>query len=112
MAKKICVSETGGKYLGVFEDSEPQEAYIEVGVMPEHGFDIWDYGLNEWIPYVEPYDVKRKQEYPPTGDQTIQLWNWAMANGLVPDTSPGRDLDTPEGMVGEIEIIKATYPEP
>ena len=60
---------------------------------------------------VMSYSKKRAIAYPKLGDQMDQLWKWASANGLVPDSSVGRDLDTPEGMGGEIQTVKKKYPK-
>ena len=59
-------------------------------------------------------DVRRARrgDYPAAGDQLDQLWKWAMAAGLVADTGPGRDLNTPEGMAGEILDVKSRHPKP
>lgn len=58
------------------------------------------------------YKAARRAEYPSPGDQLDQLWKWAIAGGLMPDTSAARDINTPQGMAGEIEAVKARHPKP
>jgi len=63
------------------------------------------------VPYVPNYAELRRRAYANLGDQLDTIWKWMEAEGLVPDTSESRDLNTAAGMLGEVKLVKAAYPK-
>jgi hypothetical protein len=57
------------------------------------------------------YRHARAEAYSPVGDQLDVIWKWLEAEGLVPDTSESRDLNTAAGMLGAVKLVKAAYPK-
>ena len=56
------------------------------------------------------YREKRRQEYPPSGDQLDCIWKALSSMGLTPDPAGGEN--TPEGMLARILMVKEKYPKP
>jgi hypothetical protein len=52
-------------------------------------------------PHDEPYQFKRRSQYPPMGDQMDALWH-AMKDGILPKVEP---------FFSEIEAVKTRYPK-
>jgi hypothetical protein len=57
------------------------------------------------------YAELRRNAYAEIGDQLDTIWKWMEAEGLVPDTSETRDLNTAAGMLGEVKAVKAAHPK-
>jgi hypothetical protein len=57
------------------------------------------------------YRDDRRAAYASWGDQLDTIWKWLEAEGLVPDTSESRDLNTAAGMLGEVKAVKAAHPK-
>ena len=62
-------------------------------------------------PVVPDYAELRRGAYANAGDQLDTIWKWMEAEGLVPDTSESRDLNTAAGMLGEVKAVKAAHPK-
>jgi hypothetical protein len=57
------------------------------------------------------YRRARAAAYSEIGDQLDVIWKWMEAEGLVPDTSESRDLNTATGMLGAVKAVKAAHPK-
>jgi hypothetical protein len=57
------------------------------------------------------YRRARAAAYSEIGDQLDVIWKWMEAEGLVPDTSDSRDLNTAAGMLGAVKAVKAANPK-
>ena len=64
-----------------------------------------------WQAIVPDYAELRRGAYANAGDQLDTIWKWLEADGLVPDTSESRDLNTAAGMLGEVKAVKAAHPK-
>ena len=93
--KKICINPEG-KYLGVFDGSDPQEPFIEVGIMPEHGMQAWD--GSQWNDTPELTKLKWVQDMQET-DSTCPRWfeDYVTENSVA--LAPGKSKESYDAKV-------------
>jgi hypothetical protein len=72
-----------------------------------------DTAVSDYVAHLDAvaYREDRRDAYSPVGDQLDVIWKWLEAEGLVPDTSDSRDLNTAAGMLGAVKAVKAAHPK-
>jgi hypothetical protein len=80
------------------------------GVPSQTDQDAWVVEYDAYMASIA-YRHARAKSYSPVGDQLDVIWKWMEAEGLVPDTSESRDLNTAAGMLGAVKAVKAANPK-